>query len=200
MNELEIFAILRPYLIKSNLTWYAEVPGAIYSNHYTIDVVVTNRSRICTIELKKSLTKKSVYQAKRNLNHTSDSWILVSTSPRRSSVNWINCKNNGIGIATVKNGFVEVLLKRNIGKDRLYPKFKLATYLGKVHGFPGSPSPRKDFYLRLITGIDREEYINLNWQSLFKSVPNLYPSITAMKMAIRNMDRLLYERIEASQD
>lgn len=182
MIELDVFIDIYQYFVDNDIVWYTEIPVSIWGNYHTIDVVAEVNNKINCFEIKKSLTKKVIAQAKNNLLYTNYSWIVVPTNPRNQNLRL--CKELGIGVISTKGG-AKVVQKIDIKYMQRVRKFPIPLYAGRKFGVPGMPSPRADviYKIKAMTASGKK----YTWRELFNKIPNHYASVTVFKKAVLDL-------------
>ncbi len=196
-REAKLAAPVAAWLETKGLTVYAEVP-IMYRN---VDMMGIRKgcseneiSGIVMVELKTSLTISVRRQTGILQLITPNVYCGVGTNPNRSSI--AACQKRGLGILSIRNGVVVVVLEpsRQIDPVPSYVKrcLEYADLADPGHD-AGRPNvkgegPAQDVE-RLILEY-RKDHPEATWKELYKKIPNHYANYRSMQGAIR----LLKER------
>lgn len=190
MKELELSEPVMQWLRDKGYVSYVEVP--MYKRDRIIDIVACRDSELIIVELKKSLTKNLVFQAQDCQAFTSKVYCAIRTKPQRSNFELLEQK--GIGLLSVKNGIIKVLL--NPVEQKKAEHIKNSEFLKSVildrlkpGGVAGIQNQSGRGTARLVSDAV-EKYIaenpNTTWKEIYINVPNHYANAGSMQSAMGN--------------
>ena len=198
IRETDLAKPVADWMRSRGYTVYAEVP--LFGR--CLDFVGIKEMEVVCVELKTSLTKYLVRQAYTNQLVTTEVYVGVGTKPRNTSIEL--CKKYGLGILSVKNGSVIVVLKPTIRYEPMSGQRKqlleLCTLLGPSDD-AGKPQqagegPAQDCQQRI--NEYRKTHPSATWKEIYKNVPNHYTNVSslygAMRMARERKCRAEYKK------
>lgn len=167
-----------------------------YSN--SIDMVATREDlpHPVALEFKLSLTKEVLHQAARHKTRTPYVWIIVATRPRKDTEVVRKLLVNGIGVATVASGDVEVVYlprltrfdrpwywnHKGINRDDIDVRRGIEDGVG---GVAVAPAPAQAVYRKCVQFF--AENPGASWGKAFAEVPNHYSNVQSMKRSLKTL-------------
>lgn len=184
MREADLSPIASAWLERRGFTVYAELPLL----YYTVDLVGKREldERVCTIELKPSLTENVARQAYRCRNHAHEIWCGVGTRPARRGAGWDFCCRYGIGVLSLVDDRA-IMFKL---PAYFVPFIPLDTRNHPVGGTGGLAtadySPKQRVIKAVVDYLEAEEDLQMHrhsWPDVFDAVPNHYAHWQSMRGA-----------------
>lgn len=166
---------------------YAEVPDRW--NYRRYDLVGIKNGLIIVIEMKKSLTKGLILQARIGLHVADNVYCAVSTHPRNASIH--RCRNLGIGVLEVRGDRVIEIIPSCIYtktiesyRDVLLERTRTMVP-GGLAGVPNVKGVGPAKTVNRLVEAYRMEHPRATWKELYDNVPNHYTSFSSMYGAMR---------------
>lgn len=193
MIESDLSRPVSDWLVARGFTPYAEV-GFPYDAR-VVDLIGRKDDELIAIELKQCLTRAVIHQTYLCDLITDQRFAAVGTRP--NSIGIDICRRRGIGLLSVRNGVVNLILNPQpspfVGEHnsiRLDWQRRVHKVLDQMepHGIAGMPcrkgvGPAQDCFDRV------QEYLKSNadatWKLIFANVPNHYVSAKSMCSAMK---------------
>lgn len=185
MKETELAKPVADWMRSLGYIVYAEVP--LFGR--CLDFVGIREREVVCVELKTSLTKHLVWQACMNQLITTEGYVAVGTSPRKTSIDL--CKKYGLGVLSVKNSNVSVVLRPTLRYEPMSGHRKQLLSLCKLLGpsdDAGKPQqagegPAQDCQQRIDEY--RKTHPNATWKEIYRNVPNHYSNMNSLYGGMR---------------
>lgn len=195
MLESDLSEPVSDWLVARGFTPYAEVPVP-YWGPRVIDLVGRNGSELIAVELKRCLTRSVIHQTYICDLITDQRYAAVGTRPSQTGI--ALCRKQGIGLLSVRNGAVSVILnprpsgfatgERDAIRQDWAKKINAVLDHAEPFGIAGMPNrkgvgPAQECYNRV------QEYLATNerasWRQIFANVRNHYVSPKSMCSAMK---------------
>ncbi len=202
MKETELAQPVATWLNKKGYIVYSEIPAL----GRCIDIIGIKDEKIIAVELKLNLTKEVIYQANTAGLVSHEAYVAVASKPRWRSV--LKCEKAGLGVLSLRDGYVSVLAKSNL------KQLPLEYYVKKIHEqveyiepgvYAGKPNekgvgPAQDCLRRIKEYL--KEHPEASWIEIYTNVDNHYDSCNSMQSSMRTWchfkkSRYLFKRTDA---
>lgn len=193
MLESDLSQPVSDWLVSHGFTPYAEV-GFPYDAR-VIDLVGRKDEELMAVELKRCLTRAVILQTYLCDLITDQRYAAVGTRPSQTGIEI--CRKRGIGLLSVRDGHVNLILNprpsaavqgRDFIRQDWHQKVHRILDQMEPHGIAGMPcrkgvGPAQECYDRV------REYLNANagatWREIFANVNNHYVSAKSMCSAMK---------------
>lgn len=161
---------------------------------FNVDLVFFKNDHIIAVELKKSLSKKVIFQAWNDYYYAHLAYAAVGTMPRATSLE--KAKEHGIGVIAVNTGGIEILLpapkkkEATNWRDKCLKQLKEADekgYLCNKDIIAGRPNMRGEGPAQICKRRVNEylkTHPNATWKEIYANVQNHYSSFRSMQSAL----------------
>lgn len=195
MLESDLSKPISDWLVARGYTPYAEVPVP-YWGPRVIDLVGRKGAELIAVELKRSLTRSVIHQTYLCDLFTDQRYAAVGTRPSQAGIDL--CRKQGIGLLSVRNGAVSLVLnprpsgfatgERDSIRQDWAKKMNALLDNAEPNGIAGMPcrkgvGPAQECYDRV------QGYLETNadatWKTIFANVRNHYSSANSMCSAMK---------------
>lgn len=193
MLESDLSKPVCDWLTARGFTPYAEVEFP--RDNRTIDLVARKDADLIAIELKRSLTRSVIRQAFLCDLITDQRYAAVATRPSQKGID--QCRRSGIGLLSVRDGVVNVILQpREVEtiKEQSWIRNDYASNIHRIldrmepNGIAGVPcrkgiGPAQECFDRVQTYLTQNSAAT--WSEIFANVSNHYVSARSMCGAMK---------------
>lgn len=197
IREARMTPVVSGWLKGRGLTPYVEVvPPTWYKG---VDIVGWDgENKVVAVEMKLSLTKGLICQGMLCKTVSDEVYCVVRSSPRGDGVK--RCKQLGLGLITVSNGYASVILKPNRGRhikclieER---KAGLISRLKKMNpgGVGGLPTmkgvgPARSVRGRILAYLVKNP--GASWDDMYRDIDNHYAHTRSMRISQQSLEETL---------